>query len=243
MARTRRLQRAEAPRKIAKKSRSGDRAGTLPPLARETRTRARRTPRAVPRRCGASAPARRRSRRRAGSRRRRSRPARAPRRTRGTRTRGASPPRAWRSSRAHRGPPRPARTRAAPWRADREEAARVRERQGQQHEQEHRRRQQGRCEDDVGPGGDRRQGVDDAVVDEERDQDRRARDEPGPAQYGGSSAHQDDDLEAFQKRVFAGCSSSEVSTSGVTTAWMVGVNRCSSPSTSVNSSASGTRAS
>ena len=39
-------------------------------------------------------------------------------------------------------------------------------------------------------------------------------------------------MNAFQKRVFAACSSSEASTSGVTAAWIVGVNRCSSPSAS-----------
>src|SRR5205085_9483239 len=46
------------------------------------------------------------------------------------------------------------------------------------------------------------------------------------AQYGGSSAHQGPSaLKAFQKRVFAACSSSDSSTSGTTSASIVGVKR------------------
>ena len=50
------------------------------------------------------------------------------------------------------------------------------------------------------------------------------------AQYGGSSAHHVPSvLNADQKLVFAPCSSSDSSMSGVTSASIVGVNRCSSP--------------
>ena len=53
---------------------------------------------------------------------------------------------------------------------------------------------------------------------------------PARAQYGGSSAHQGPSaLKAFQKRVFAGCSSSDSSMSGTKSASIVGVKRCSSP--------------
>src|SRR5579859_4014836 len=62
----------------------------------------------------------------------------------------------------------------------------------------------------------------------ERDEQRDAR---AQAQYGGSAAHQSpSDLKAFQKAVFAGCSSSDASTSGTTRASTVGVNCWSTPS-------------
>src|SRR5262249_16504130 len=53
---------------------------------------------------------------------------------------------------------------------------------------------------------------------------------PADRQYGGSAAHQSpSDLKAFQKAVFAACSSSEASTSGTTSASTVGVNYRNSP--------------
>src|SRR3954452_2345618 len=63
------------------------------------------------------------------------------------------------------------------------------------------------------------------------------------AQYGGVSLHHSPStLKAFQNAVFAGCSSSDSSMSGVTSPWIVGVSSCSSPSTSASSRASGKRA-
>ena len=64
-----------------------------------------------------------------------------------------------------------------------------------------------------------------------------------PAQYGGVWLHHSPStLKAFQNAVFAGCSSSDSSMSGVTSPWIVGVSSWSSPSTSVSSRASGKRA-
>ena len=63
-------------------------------------------------------------------------------------------------------------------------------------------------------------------IPDEADEDDAERGGPAPAQYGGCSAHQGPSaLNAFQNAVFAGASSSASSTSGVTSAWIVGVKR------------------
>ena len=65
----------------------------------------------------------------------------------------------------------------------------------------------------------------DRSVDDERDHQPDEREGPPPAQYGGCSTHQGPRaLKAFQNRVFASWSSSDSSTSGVTSAAIVGVN-------------------
>ena len=69
-----------------------------------------------------------------------------------------------------------------------------------------------------------------AVRDERPAERARARASVARSQYGGCSAHQGPSaLKAFQKRVFAACSSSDSSMSGVTSASIVGVNRWISP--------------
>src|SRR5207245_9439519 len=74
---------------------------------------------------------------------------------------------------------------------------------------------------------------------ERRDPESRQR---APAQYGGVWLHHSPStLKAFQNAVFAGCSSSDSSMSGVTSPWIVGVSSWSSPSTSASSRASGKR--
>src|SRR6185369_8255184 len=72
--------------------------------------------------------------------------------------------------------------------------------------------------------------------DERRDaQGQRAR-----PQYGGVWLHHSPStLKAFQNAVFAGCSSSDSSMSGVTSPWIVGVYSCSSPSVGFSSRESG----
>ena len=135
------LQRAEAPRKIAKKSRSGRPSWNAPPWHGK-RTRARRTPRAVPRRCARRPPP-------DGDRvdERDHAAATITTTTRSPRNQNARSVTAASFAKfaSTSSQPRPARTRAAPWRGRSGEAARVRERQGQQHEQEHRGvQQQGR---------------------------------------------------------------------------------------------------
>ena len=114
---------------------------------------------------------------------------------------------------------------------ERQQAARRRERQHDPVEQEDARHQHERQEGDVPPERD-------AAAAESAAKYHAApapsqageRDRALPAQYGGSSAHQEPSvLNAFQNAVFAGASSSEVSMSGTTSASIVGVNRCSSP--------------
>src|SRR5207249_6361379 len=96
-------------------------------------------------------------------------------------------------------------------------------------------------EGDVPPGRDVRPRVGGGVVDGEGDGERgEDRRRPPTIQYGGSSAHQGPSaLKAFQNRVFAGCSSSDSSMSGTTSAWIVGVKRASSPCVASTVSARG----
>src|SRR5829696_1728076 len=103
--------------------------------------------------------------------------------------------------------------------------------EGQQepHDGEHGRQQDEREPRHVPPqGGVPERLVDGVVRGEPSDEDRERA--VASAQYGGRSAHQGPSaLNAFQNRVFAGCSSRDSSMSGVTSAWTVGVNRWSSP--------------
>src|SRR5262249_41025188 len=95
-------------------------------------------------------------------------------------------------------------------------------------------------DDDVPPVRQRRQRVDRVVPGGQAGGEREEREAATEAQYGGSSAHQaPSTLKAFQNAVFAGCSSSEASMSGTTSACAVGVSCCSSPSAGSTGCASG----
>ena len=114
------------------------------------------------------------------------------------------------------------------------------QRQQQPDERECRREEHDGQEEEVGPEAALPEPVGARGVERERGRQSRERGPALPAQYGGSSEYQTPTaLNAFQKAVFAGASSSAVSMSGTTSASTVAVKRCAPSADGSTSSESG----